>query len=93
MDLFDGLQQFQWEEVPSQNVVRQGTYGVVFVSLYEPKDKPAEFTPPHIKTSGSQCSHCVFNVVIEHTREFVCIYNLLPSRFSHSFLFVDCSSV
>ncbi|PFX23967.1 hypothetical protein AWC38_SpisGene11470 [Stylophora pistillata] len=42
LDRFDGLPQFSWEELAGQDVIGQGTFGAVFVTQYEPKEKPGE---------------------------------------------------
>ncbi|KAJ7382387.1 Tyrosine-protein kinase jak2 [Desmophyllum pertusum] len=43
-DIFDGLPQFTWNLLTSQDVIRQGSFGAVFVTRYhdETKTKPAE---------------------------------------------------
>lgn len=43
-DIFDGLPQFTWNLLTSQDVIGQGSFGAVFVTRYhdETKTKPAE---------------------------------------------------
>ena len=39
---FDGLPKFNWDEITSQEVIGQGSFGTVFITQYQTTKKPAE---------------------------------------------------
>ena len=42
LDALDGLPKFSWNEIKSQEVIGQGSFGAVFVNRYKATAKPAE---------------------------------------------------
>ena len=42
LEAFDGLPKFSWDEITSQEVIGQGSFGVVFITQYQTTKKPAE---------------------------------------------------
>ena len=39
---FDGLPKFSWDEITSQEVIGQGSFGAVFITQYQTTKKPAK---------------------------------------------------
>ena len=42
LEAFDGLPKFSWDEITSQEVIGQGSFGAVFITQYQTTKKPAE---------------------------------------------------
>ena len=42
LEAFNGLPKFSWDEITSQEVIGQGSFGAVFITQYQTTKKPSE---------------------------------------------------
>lgn len=59
LDVLDGLPKFSWDEITSQEVIGQGSFGALFITQYRTTAKPAETV--------------VVNVVVRFLLLFCCV--------------------